>query len=212
MASDRAPTPTRRGRPRDGTPLRPVAETLAAMTLVSGAFWLAGLLAAPLAALLFVLSPPALARPWTLVTSVYAHAGFGHLLSNAVVVVVAGVPVAAATTRVRFHAFVLSTGALAGLAQVWLGGLFAPAGVGVVGISGAAFALVGYVVAANPAADALGRLADRLGASTRAVTVAVAVVALLVAVAFSGPGSALIAHFVGLACGLAAGRVRLLRV
>ncbi|MXR42485.1 rhomboid family intramembrane serine protease [Halobaculum sp. WSA2] len=194
------------------TPLRPVVETLAAMAVVSGAFWLAGVVAGPLARLLFVLSTPALARPWTLATSVYAHAGLGHLLANAVVVAVAGLPVAASTTRARFHAFVLATGAIAGLAQVWLGGLLFPGGVGVVGSSGAAFALVGYVVAANPAADALGRLARRLGVSPRVVVGAVAVLALLVAVAFSGPGSALIAHFVGLACGLGAGRTRLLRV
>ncbi|QZY00311.1 rhomboid family intramembrane serine protease [Halobaculum rubrum] len=193
-------------------PLRPVAETLAAMAVVSGAFWLVGAVARPLASSLFVLSTPVVVRPWTLVTSVYAHAGLGHLLANAVVVAVAGLPVAANTTRARFHAFVLATGALAGLAQVWLGGLLAPSGVGVVGTSGAAFALVGYVVAANPAVDALGRLARRLDAPPRVVVGAVAVLALLVAVAFSGPGSALIAHVVGLACGLGAGRLRLLRV
>ncbi|QZP37102.1 rhomboid family intramembrane serine protease [Halobaculum magnesiiphilum] len=191
-------------------PLRPVAETLVVMTVVSAAFWLVGLLARPLAAYLFVLSPPTVVHPWTLVTSVYAHAGVGHLLSNAVVVVVAGVPVAASTTRARFHGFVLATGALAGLAQVWLGGLLVPTGV--VGISGAAFALVGYVAAANPAADALGRAARRLDVSPRLLVVAVGVLALAVTVVFSPAGSALISHFVGLLLGVGAGRARLLRV
>ncbi|MFC7136284.1 rhomboid family intramembrane serine protease [Halobaculum litoreum] len=190
--------------------LRPVAETLVAMALVSAVFWVVGLVARPLAAFLFVLSPPTLAHPWTIATSVYAHAGVGHLLSNAVVVVVAGVPVAAATTRLRFHAFVLGTGALAGLAQVWIGGLVAPTGV--VGISGAAFALVGYVAAANPAADALGRVAARLGVPPRVVVVAVGVAALAVTLAFSPAGSALVAHLVGLLLGVVAGRLRLLRV
>ena len=182
--------------------LRPVAETLAAMVAVSAVFWLVGLLARPLAAFLFVLSP--------LATSVYAHAGVGHLLSNALVVVVAGVPVAASTTRARFHAFVLATGALAGLAQIWIGGLVAPAGV--VGISGAAFALVGYVAAANPAADALGRVAARLDVPPRVVVVAVGLLALVVTLAFSPAGSAVIAHLVGLLLGVVAGRTRLLRV
>ncbi len=182
------------------------------MAAVSAAFWLVDLFARPMARFLFVLSAPPLVHPWTLVTSVYAHVGIGHLLVNAVVVLVAGLPVAAGTTRPRFHAFVLATGAIAGLAQVWLGGLLVPASVGVVGSSGAAFALTGYVVAANPAADALGRVAKRVNVPPRAVTLLVAVLALLVAVAFSGPGSALIAHVVGLATGLLAGRARLLRV
>lgn len=190
--------------------LRPVAETLGAMIAVSGAFWFVGLFTRSLAAVLFVLTPPALLHPWTLATSVYAHAGLGHLVSNAVVVVVAGVPVAASTTRVRFHAFVLATGALAGVAQIWVSGLLAPAGV--LGISGAAFALVGYVVAANPAADALERTARRLDVSPRVLVVAVGVLALAVTLALSPAGSALVAHLVGLLLGIAAGRVRLLRV
>jgi len=69
------------------------------MIAVSATFWFIGLFARPLAAFLFVLSTPASVHPWTLATSVYAHAGLGHLLSNALVVVVAGVPVAASTTR-----------------------------------------------------------------------------------------------------------------
>ncbi|UIP00619.1 rhomboid family intramembrane serine protease [Halobaculum sp. CBA1158] len=191
--------------------VRPVAETLTAMAVASVAFRVVDAVAAPLAAALFVLSTPTLA-PWTLATSVYAHAGVGHLFGNAVLVVVAGVPIAAGTTRARFHAFVLATGALAGVAQVWIGGLLAPATVGVLGTSGAAFALAGYVAAANPAAGAAGRLIERLGASPRAVVFVVALLALAVTLAFSPPGSALVAHFVGLTLGIAAGSVRLLRV
>ena len=204
-------SPTTPGREPRGS-LRPVGETLAAMAVVSAAFWLVGLVAAPLARLLFVLSPPAVAKPWTLGTSVYAHAGVGHLLANAVVVAVAGVPVAAGTTRARFHGFVLATGALAGLTQVWLGGLVAPAGVGVLGTSGAAFALVGYVAVANPAAAALGRVVDRIGVPSRVAALAVGLLAVFVTLAFSGPGSALVAHLVGLLLGAGAGRVRLLAV
>jgi membrane associated rhomboid family serine protease len=196
---------------RDGA-FRPVVETLAAMVAASIAYWLVGLLAGPLARLLFVLSGAVLVTPWTLVTSVYAHTGIGHLLSNALVILVAGIPVAATTTRVRFHAFVLATGALAGLSQVVLAGLGVPLGVGVVGISGAAFALVGYVLAANPAADALRRVADRLDVSPRVVVGGMGLLALVVTLALSPPGSAVIAHLAGLILGAGAGRVRLLRV
>jgi membrane associated rhomboid family serine protease len=144
-----------------------------------------------------------LARPWTLVTSVYAHGDLLHLLSNAVVVVLAGVPVALTTTRARFHGFFLATGALAGVAEVVSGAA------GVIGASGAAFALVGYVVAANPVA---GAVSDRVDLSPRVGVGAVAVVALLIVVVFGGAGSALLAHFVGAAVGLVAGWDRVLAV
>lgn len=193
-------------------PLRPVAETLAAMVAVSAAFWAVGVLARPLAASLFVLSSPTVAHPWTLLTSVYAHAGVPHLLANAVVIVVAGVPVAAGTTRLRFHLFVLGTGALAGLAQVWGSGLLSVHAVGVLGTSGAAFALVGYVAAANLVTELLAAVADRAGIPPWAVVLGVAAFALAAVFVFSAPGSALVAHLAGLALGLIAGRVRLLRV
>ena len=183
----------------------PVVETLAAMLVVSLLSWAAsvvGLVG------LFALAPPVLLPPWTLVTSVYAHAGPGHLLSNAVVVLLAGSLVSLTTTRLRFHAFFVVTGALAGLAHVWTAGLFGVRA-GVLGSSGAAFALVGYVLSANPASSAV---LDRLRLPARVVVVAVALAALALTVLFSAPGSALVAHFAGAAMGLVAGRLRLLRV
>jgi membrane associated rhomboid family serine protease len=177
--------------------VRPLAETLGLMT---GATLLAALVG-PGA---FALATP-LAAPWTLVTSVYAHAGPLHLGSNAVVVALAGLPVALTTTRARFHAFFVATGALAGLAQV----LFAAAlgrSAAVVGASGAAFALVGYVIAANPVTGLVGRLAR---VPPRVAVALVAVVALGLTLAVGGRG-AVAAHAVGAALGLLAGRERVL--
>ena len=172
--------------------LLPLAETLALMLAATLVGWVVG----PAA---FALTDGVLARPWTLATSVYAHGDLLHFLSNAVVVALAGVPVALTTTRLRFHLFFLGTGALAGLAEILTGA------VGVVGASGAAFALVGYALAANPLA---GAVSDRL--SLRVGVAAVGVVALLVALVFGGAGGALLGHFVGALAGLAAGWDRLL--
>ncbi|EJN59375.1 hypothetical protein HSB1_27960 [Halogranum salarium B-1] len=183
----------------------PVVQTLTAMVVVSLLTWAAsfvGLVG------LFVLAPPVLSPPWSLVTSVYAHSGPGHLLSNAVVVALAGSLVAYSTTRLRFHAFFVTTGVLAGLAHVWVGGLFGPA-TGVLGASGAAFALVGYVITANPVSTTV---LDRLRLPPRVLVVIVAVVAGGLTLLFSAPGSALIAHLTGAVLGLLAGRVQLLRV
>lgn len=148
------------------------------------------------------------ARPWTLATSVYAHAGVGHLLANAVALALVGFALERATTRVRFHAFVLCTGALAGFAEHAVGATLGrpPA---VLGASGAVLALYGYVVAGNPVAD--GVLA-RLRLGRRGALAMAAGLALAATVLTGGPGVALVAHFVGFALGLLAGRVRLLRV
>jgi len=168
----------------------------------------------PLSALglvgLFALTPLFVVEPWTLVTSVYSHAGPFHLLSNLLPLVLVGLLVERVTTRLRFHAFFVATGALSGLAQVLLGAF--AGGSGVLGASGAVFALVGYAVTGNVVADRLLAGIDRLADAPWASTLLLVVVALVGAVALSGPNSAVLAHLAGLSMGLVAGRARLLHV
>jgi membrane associated rhomboid family serine protease len=156
---------------------------------------------------LFVLTGRA--DPLPLLLSVYAHGGIGHLLANAVALLLVGVPVEAETTAVRYHAFFFTSGVLAGLAQVWIGGLFVPGATGVLGASGAVFALAGYLLAGNPASS---WLFDRLGVPSWLTALVFVAVAAGVTLATAAPGVALIAHFTGLLLGLIAGRVGLLRV
>lgn len=156
----------------------------------------------------FALSPPLTIYPWTLVTSVYAHASLLHLLSNALALLVVGLVVEAVTTRGRFHAFFVATGVLAGVLQVFASG-FVGAPAGVLGASGAILALVGYVLAANPVSDTV---LDRLGLRRRAQFALFALLAVVVTLVTGTAGAALIAHFVGLLVGLVAGRLRLLHV
>lgn len=159
---------------------------------------------------LFVLTPPLADNPWTIVTSVYAHAGLGHLLSNSLALIVFGWPVARATTRLRFHTFVLVTGALAGVSQIVLTGVFASLpfiGVtptpGVLGASGAVFALLGYFLASNRLSSVIASVVD----VPRWVTWTIFfVLAVIVTLATAQPGVALIAHFSGFLVGLLAGR------
>jgi membrane associated rhomboid family serine protease len=164
---------------------------------------------------LFVLSAPLVENPWTVVTSVYAHGGIGHLISNAVTLVVFGWPVARATTRVRFHLFFLLTGSLAGISQIlfsdalagvpFLGFVASP---GVLGASGGVFGVLGYLLASN-------RLSSTIAAMVTlplwAAVVGVVVLAGVLTLATASPGAALIAHFAGLVFGLGAGRLGLLR-
>lgn len=159
---------------------------------------------------LFALSPAFPAAPWTLVTSVYSHAGPGHLLSNAVVLAVVGLLVERVTTRLRFHLYFVTTGALSGLVEVTATAVTGPTAV--LGASGAVFALLGYGVAANTLADRLLGLVDRTTDRRWASTAVLLVAAVVLAAALSGPGSAFVAHVTGLFVGLLAGGVRLLHV
>jgi membrane associated rhomboid family serine protease len=161
---------------------------------------------------LLVLDPAFVVKPWVLLTGTYAHAGVGHLLGNLVPLLVFGFLVERVTTRWRYHAFFVATGALAGLSEVVLGSLLSFAPRGVVGASGAVFALMGYAVAGN---DVAAWILDRIDSATESGWVVTAVVVLAagaVAVLLSGPGTALIAHATGLLLGLVAGRARLLHV
>jgi membrane associated rhomboid family serine protease len=180
----------------------PVVQTLFTMGLVSVATW-TGLSAGNIEP--FVLQAPVHDPWWQIITSIYAHATPGHLLSNAVLILVAGGLISLSTTWFRFHLFFLLTGALAGISHVWAtDALGTP--VGILGASGAAFALAGYVLTANPASASI---LDWI--PVRAVLGILAALALAMTVMWSGPESAYIAHLVGALIGLLAGHYRLLR-
>lgn len=158
-----------------------------------------------LASILFVLSMPFENRPWALVTSIYAHANTAHLFANAIGMLILGLILERRTTAVRFHLFFISTGALAGAAEIWFGGLFGPRSV--LGASGAVFAILGYLLAGNRASTALF---DRITVSPKVQLLLFVVIALGVTISTGGPGVALVAHFTGLIVGLLSGRLRIL--
>ncbi|WP_202932520.1 rhomboid family intramembrane serine protease [Halorussus salinus] len=185
----------------------PTVQTLVAFLAVFAVQSVVGVVSRGLAIGLFALGPSVSAKPWTLLVSVYAHAGVGHLVSNAVVLVLVGLAVERVTTTVRFHLFFASVGMLAGLAQVAVTGVFGRGSM-VLGASGAVFGLLGYLLAGNPVTDAvLGRLP--LGGRARVALLLV--LAGAVTLFTASPGVALVAHFTGFALGAAAGRARLLR-
>jgi len=162
---------------------------------------------------LFALSNPLLARPWTLVTSVYAHASVSHLVANALALALGGFLVERLTTGARFHAFFVGVGALAGVTQVALVGIVGPlvpgmpAQVSVLGASGAVLGLYGYLLGAN-------RLTEMLVAGIelppRFQLAAGVLLAAVITLLTANPGAALVAHFTGLLVGFLAGRAHLL--
>ena len=194
-----------------------IAELLIVFVVVFAAQQVAAIIGIGVMAGLFVLAPPLTTNPWTIVTSVYAHGGIGHLVSNSLALIVFGWPVARATTRLRFHTFFLMTGVIAGISQIVLSGFLegmplvgawfeqAP----VLGASGAVFALLGYLIASNRLSTGLASFVDV--PQWLAVLVFVGLAA-AVTLATAAPGVALLAHFTGLLVGLVAGRARVLHV
>ncbi|THE64952.1 rhomboid family intramembrane serine protease [Salinadaptatus halalkaliphilus] len=205
------PSDTRATEPDSGS-ASPILEVLVVFVVVFALQWLTSLVGAM--ASLFVLTPPLETNPWTIVTSVYAHGGIGHLLSNSVALIVFGWPVARATTRIRFHVFFLVTGSLAGISQILVPGLatampFVPGTptAGVLGASGAVFALLGYLIASNRLSAGLASFVDVPRWLAWVVFLGLAIA---VTLATAAPGVALIAHFTGFLLGLLAGRARIL--
>lgn len=157
---------------------------------------------------LFALSTPLADKPWTIVTSIYAHAGPTHLLANLVALAVFGFIVERRSARWRFHAFVITTGAIAGIVEVLVASL-AGGSPFVVGISGAVFALMGYVLASNPVTDSV---VAWLEVDARIQVLLMLVLAVALTWVTRGERVALVAHFTGFILGLVSGRAHLLRV
>ena len=185
--------------------LRAVFETLLLILAVSGLGLLAPLVGFGPASL--ALAPPLLVDPWTLVTSVYAHASLGHLVANGLALLVVGPLVARRTNRSRYHAFFLGTGAVAGVATVGVGVVLARP-TSVLGASGAILALAGYLLAGNLATESV---LGRVSLAPRTWILLVVGLAIGVAILTGGPGVALTAHVTGFLLGVGAGRRHLLR-
>ena len=208
---------------RDRAGLLERSPTLQLVVLCTGVFGLQSVIALlynwDVARGLFALALPVTELPWTVVTSVYAHGGIGHLVGNMVMLLLLGLILERVTTTARFHAFFLATGVAAGLFQVLLGAslsVFPFAGevpyltaeaTAVLGASGAIFALLGYVVTGTRAAD---NVLDSLGLSPRLQLLAFAGLAVVVTILTASENAALGGHFFGFFLGLLAGRLNLL--
>lgn len=158
-----------------------------------------------LGAAAFALALPLEQYPWTLVVSVYAHAGVSHLAANTVALAIVGPAVAYLSTPFRYHAFFVATGMLSGIAQVYAMVPFG--GSSVIGASGAIFGLFGYLFVGNRASDHLLSWAP---IGFRGSVLVFGALAALITLATASPGVALVAHFTGFLIGAIAGRYRLL--
>jgi membrane associated rhomboid family serine protease len=185
--------------------MKATKQTLGIMGLVFIGQFIATIMSLPTSSY-FVLSTPILQNPWTIFSSVYSHAGIAHLLSNSIALLVFGYIVETMTNAKRFHLFFVTSGVIAGVSQVLLS-VFISGSVGVLGASGAIFALMGYSIVGNNFADTL---IDRLEIDMWKTIGLYVLIAVLVTYMTASPGVALFAHAIGFIVGAVAGHYQVL--
>lgn len=161
----------------------------------------------------FVLQYPLDQYPWTVIAAVFAHSGLSHLSSNLTGLILFGLPVAWKSSRIRFYLFFLFTGSMAAVSQVIISEYLYSLGiyessVGVLGASGAVFALIGYLITSNRVSDFISVY---IPLSNKIRILLYISAAGWITLATASPQTALIGHFTGLILGLVAGKKNLLK-
>jgi len=154
---------------------------------------------------LFVFTPENPLYVWTWVTSIFAHGGFTHILINSIVIYFFGRLVEQYVGSKKFTLLFVGSGILAGAGQVGVQ-ILMNEGVGVVGASGAALALMGVLTIMNP--NLTVYLYFILPVPIWLLTGGTVVVSTFL-IAFVSPGAgdvAHVAHLVGVVIGLLYGQ------
>ncbi len=140
-----------------------------------------------------------LTRPWTVLTSIFTHGSFGHLLINGLVLFFIGSALERRIGSKKFLYLFLSAGVIAALAQVFI----TQPGVPVVGASGGVFGILGALTVIAPKLPVL--LFFVVPMPLWVLTVGYGLIEGILAV--TNPGSMVghVAHFAGLVVGAGVG-------
>ncbi|MFO8114502.1 MAG: rhomboid family intramembrane serine protease [Halorubrum sp.] len=158
---------------------------------------------------IFVLRSDAIGRVWTWVTSVLSHSRLQlfHIIGNSIVILFFGPLVERAVGSRRFVAFFFGAGILAGLGHVLFAIATGAPTTGVVGASGAGFAILGVLTVWRPNMQVL--LFFIVPMKIKYLTWGIALVSAVLVIQ-SGTGGvggiAHLAHLIGFAIGLAFGK------
>lgn len=156
---------------------------------------------------IFTLVYPLSQDPSSIILNIYSHAGFGHLVSNLIALVVFGYLVESVTTRFKFHAFFVITGIIASIAEITFWIMFNGTAIQVLGASGAIFGLMGYVLTGNNLSRSV---INTLELTKPQIIGLFIIVSILITLSTGGSGVALIAHGTGLVIGLVSGYFKIL--
>ena len=158
---------------------------------------------------IFVLRSDAIGNVWTWVTSVLSHSRFSlfHIVGNSIVIFFFGPLVERAVGSRRFVAFFFGAGILAGLGHVLFAIATSAPTTGVLGASGAGFAILGVLTVWRPNMEILLFFVVPMKIKYLTWGVALISAALVVSTGTGGVGGiAHLAHLIGFAIGLAFGK------
>jgi membrane associated rhomboid family serine protease len=153
----------------------------------------------------FVLQPPLTEDWWQLPLSTFAHQGVAHLYGNGIMILIFGAAVVISSSVLRYHIFFLGAGITSSVAHVVVTGALGDAS-SVLGASGAAMALIGYVIVSN---DISNLIISR--ASWGVVIMLVLAVSLALTLWSASLAVANVSHFAGAFIGAFTGYFHLLR-
>lgn len=140
-----------------------------------------------------------LTRPWTIVTSIFAHGSLGHLFMNALGILFFGHTVERLIGTRRFTMLFLAAGAVGGVAQVVITQVLMDVSVGTLGASGAINGVLGTLVILAPTLTVLVFFV--VPAPLWALSIFWVLFDVFGAIQ-GGSGIAYFAHFAGLAVGI----------
>ena len=153
----------------------------------------------------FVLQPPLTEEWWQLPLSNFAHETTAHLYGNAIPIAIFGAVAVISSSVLRYHIFFLATGITSSVVHVMVTGALGDASA-VLGASGAAMGLIGYVLVSNDISDLiLSR------ASWGVVVILILGLSLALTLWSASLAVANVSHFVGALIGAFAGYFHLLR-
>jgi membrane associated rhomboid family serine protease len=162
---------------------------------------------------LFVLQPDALGNVWTLVTSVLSHSPVSlyHIIGNSVVILFFGPLVERAVGSKKFVAFFFASGIVAGLGHVLFAIATSAPLAGILGASGAGFAILGVLTVWRPNMQVLLFFVVPMKIKYLTWGIALISAVLVVQSLLAGGGGAAggiahLAHLIGFAIGLGFGR------
>ena len=179
--------------------VRVVTVQSASLTLIAITFVMFLLQAIPgVTESLALNSALALSEPWRIITSIFLHGGFSHILFNMYALMLFGPLVEGRIGKQEFLKLFFVGGIIAAIAFI----LFEPTGVAV-GASGAIMAILGVVIVLFPNMQVLFFFVIPM--SMRTAGIIFAIIDLMGVFGVGGAGVANIAHLGGLVAGLAFG-------
>lgn len=149
----------------------------------------------------FAMSLPLEQDVWTIISSVYSHAGLGHILSNTISLVIVGILFEQYVSDKKYHTFFLFSGVAAGIAQVVFSFVVSDM-VGVIGASGSIYAMAGYVLMAN---DISQHVVEGIDFKKWQLALILTIISISITILTAAPNVALVAHAFGMILGLCIG-------